>query len=132
MGLTALDWMFREGLIVQGTVIGYDDYWDLACKNSSPDIEKFGEARAHAEIAAKHQVTFKCVCGPCARLPPRGDSPASIAPWGWRTYFVVTGFGRAHSGFTMPAEDAREFIEHHPTCRGLWDRNSSRWLGIQR
>ena len=134
-----------------GTVIGYDDYWDLACKHASPNIEKYGEARAHAEIAHRHQVAFRCVCGPCGPLPPRAKSAPDalpVVPWGWRTYFVVESIGGgggrggasvgplgplpATSGMTMSRADAAEFVSHHPTCRGLWDRNSSSWLGIQR
>ena len=126
----ALDWMFREGLITQGTVVGYDDYWDLACKHGSHHVELYGEAKAHAQMAEKYNVTFECVCGPCAPLPPRGRAPASMYPWGWRTYFVVVGFGRAASGLTLPMADARDFVLAHPPCRGLWDRNSSHWLNI--
>lgn len=129
--LTALDWMFAEGLVVKGTVIGYDDYWDLACKHRSANIERFGEARAHAEIAAKYNVTFRCICGPCARLPSRGEAPAPLNPWGWRAYFVVVGFGEAFSGVTISDADAKDFVESHAPCRGLWDRASIHWLGIE-
>jgi len=130
---TALDWLFREGLMKPGTVIGYDDFWDLACKHKSPHIERYGEARAHAKIAAKHLVTFACICGPCGPLPPRGDAPSAMLPWGWRTYFVVVSIGtQASSGLTISMADANEFIHYSPTCRGLWDRNSSHWLGLSR
>jgi len=132
-GPQALDWLFSEGLIAVGTVVAYDDYWDLACKHASAEIEGYGEARAHLEMARKHQVKFQCICGPCAELPPRGDAPLPVAPWGWRTYFVVRSLGEgADSGMTMPTSDAKDFVAHHPTCRGLWDRNSTHWLGIQR
>ena len=128
--MVALDWMFQEDLIKVGTVIGYDDYWDLACKNGSSKVERYGEAKAHVEISIKHKVQFQCVCGPCGPLPSRGDAPVSLRPWGWRTYFVVLGFGTADAGITMPHADAAEFVNFHPTCRGLWDRNSTHWLGV--
>jgi hypothetical protein len=127
----ALDWLFREGLVVKGTVIGYDDYWDLACKHASTNVERYGEARAHAEMAAKYNVEFKCVCGPCAQLPSRGSSAQSVRPWGWRTYFVVVSIGeRVSSGLELSHEDTRAFLNAHLPCRGLWDRNASHWLGI--
>lgn len=128
----ALDWLFREGLIVQGTVIGYDDYWDLACKQRSAQIEMHGEAMAHAKISAKYKVSFKCICGPCAPLPPHSTGSDPAQPWGWRTYFVVESIGeRINSGLTMSSADAHHFLEYHSACRGLWDRNVSHWLGIE-
>ena len=44
-----LDWMFQNRLIAQGTIIGYDD-WGIR-----------GEKRAHREIAAKYNATFRAV-----------------------------------------------------------------------
>jgi hypothetical protein len=128
----ALDWLFSEELIVAGTVIGYDDFWDLSCKHKSPAVEQYGEARAHYEISRKYAVVFKCVCGPCASLPPRGDAPASVYPWGWRAHFVVVSVGEfeGRSGVAISNADAQDFVENHPTCRGLWDTNSSHWLSI--
>ena len=34
--LVALDWMFAQRLVVPGTVIGYDDFWVLACAFADP------------------------------------------------------------------------------------------------
>ena len=47
-----LDWMFQNRLIAQGTIIGYDD-WGIR--------GDFGEKRAHREIAAKYNATFRAV-----------------------------------------------------------------------
>ena len=45
-----LDWMFQNRLMAQGTIIGYDDWGS-----------DFGEKRAHREIAAKYNATFRAV-----------------------------------------------------------------------
>ena len=62
----ALDFFFRNGLAVAGTVIGYDDWWVLPCgQGNKRDPLAAGEGRAHVEAAAKYGVTFRCVAGSC-------------------------------------------------------------------
>ena len=54
--LQALEWLFRMGLIVPGTVIGYDD-WTFG----GPQ----GEQRAHREVMKRHGVkTINVHCRP--------------------------------------------------------------------
>lgn len=49
----ALDFLFKHNLIVEGTIIGYDDWVQV------PTLETYegGEARAHKEIMEKYNVT---------------------------------------------------------------------------
>lgn len=49
---TALDFMCRNGLIVPGTILGYDDW------GGTPNWQVYGdgESRAHAEICAKYRI----------------------------------------------------------------------------
>jgi hypothetical protein len=56
--LEALDFMFRQQLIVPGTIIGYDDW------GGTPGwfICKDGEARAHKEICDKYKVVTQKIC----------------------------------------------------------------------
>jgi len=51
---TALDFMFKHKLIVEGTIIGYDDWGQ-----NYPQSDTFtcGESRAHKEICEKYGVT---------------------------------------------------------------------------
>ena len=79
----ALDWLFANGLVVPGTVIGYDD-WGYGLKltdkrrpSARVNLQKLllrgdpsqkaeiehadGEPRAHREIAAKYGVVFRAV-----------------------------------------------------------------------
>lgn len=49
----ALDFLFKHNIIVEGTIIGYDDWVQI------PTLETYegGEARAHKEIMEKYNVT---------------------------------------------------------------------------
>lgn len=111
--LTALDWLFENGIVRVGTVIGYDDWWDPVCI-SGRGVHPFaikGEAMAHAEIAAKYAVQFRCICGPCKRGPR-----ARLA---WRPYFLVVAIGSnksASHGFHMSNTDVGEYVRSNPKC----------------
>lgn len=78
----ALAWMYAEQLVVPGTVIGFDDWWALPCAANDTHAERYGEAKAHAQLAQRYGAYFRCVCGPCANLSP------GVA-YGGRTYFVL-------------------------------------------
>ena len=59
---------FAQGLVVPGTLIGYDDWWVNSCSlGSHPDLHPMdaGEGRAHLEIVLKYAVKMECVAGPC-------------------------------------------------------------------
>ena len=106
----ALDWVFSNGLVGVGTMIGYDDWWVLPCiLNRSYNIERLGgEAKAHVEIALKYNVTFDCVCGPCV---------ATVNfTYGWRTYYTIRHFSSAHTGFSMPANYVETFMSENRGC----------------
>ena len=49
----ALDWMFKHNLIVEGTIIGYDDWVQVQTLKTFEG----GEARAHKEIFDKYNVS---------------------------------------------------------------------------
>ena len=109
----ALEWLFASGLLAPGSVIGYDDWWTLACATNSTDVERFGEPRAHREAAEKYGARFLCVCGPCRpRIPGRAEA------WGGRTYFVLQSVGNARpsSGFVMSGADAAAWMRSARTC----------------
>ncbi|KAK3235442.1 hypothetical protein CYMTET_54336 [Cymbomonas tetramitiformis] len=130
----SLDWMFREGLIQVGTLIGYDDWWVVPCashrrqdkngKYVSPRAEQVmdrpavdpyahgGEAQAHKEMSVKYNVRFRCVCGPCA-------SNMVHTHTGWRPYFVVEAMGPGvtpEHGFTMTADDVVKWTSSNKNC----------------
>lgn len=54
---TALDFMFRNGLIVTNTLIAYDDWGGSPGWQMCTD----GESRAHKEICQKYDVKMECV-----------------------------------------------------------------------
>ena len=117
----ALQWMFASGLVGVGTVIGYDDFWDLSCSkrgaNNASERHPFqsGEGKAHAEVAKRFGVYFRCVCGPCQSM----SSKALVLHESWRTYFVVESMGGPLSdhGFSMPASQHVDFLRQNSRCR---------------
>jgi hypothetical protein len=121
----ALHWMFKTDLISIGTIIGYDDFWDLPCSMSSSQRDRHpflsGEGRVHAEVASQYKVRFRCICGPCQSMP----ATVLASRNSWRTYFIVEGIqSESHStGFTMSDDQMAYFLEHNSRCR----ESGSRW-----
>jgi hypothetical protein len=123
----AVDWMFASGLIGIGTVIGYDDLWDLPCSTrgvlntSTHHPLRMGEGKAHAEVTLRYGVRFRCICGPCKPLEPE----ALRLPESWRSYFVVERIGSStpSSGFTMADSEVVAFLTQNARCR----ENRKRW-----
>jgi len=115
----ALHWMFSSNLVSVGSMIGYDDFWDLPCSMTSPPHARHpllsGEGKVHAEVASQYRVRFRCVCGPCQPL----SADALALRQSWRTYFVVEDLGSdSHSaGFTMSDEQVAHFLERNARCR---------------
>lgn len=108
----ALDWLFTERLLLPGSVIGYDDWWTIACASNNTDVEAHGEPRAHLLAARKYQASFRCICGPCEPITP------GVA-FGGRTYFVLEALGGStvsSSGFTMTREDAAYWMARARSC----------------
>ena len=98
----ALDWLFTNHLARAGTVIGYDDWWTIPCWNfrrtrhrliSSPLL--VGEGLAHAEIARRHGVVFRCIAGPCKAPPSVRRAPAPQRPIGGGASFGRWGLALA-------------------------------------
>lgn len=63
--IDSLDWMFRNGLIVPGTIIGYDDW------GGTPGwfVNADGESRAHKELCKKYNVECLKVFQAGSRFP---------------------------------------------------------------
>ena len=116
----ALEWIFASGIAGVGTVIGYDDWWDLACATKANATSEArhplhsGEGLAHAEVARTHGVRFRCLCGPCASMPLRQLHAASS----WRAYFVVEAIGAAEpsDGLRLTAAEIASFLRHNQRC----------------
>jgi hypothetical protein len=75
--LKALDWMFSSGLVQEGTLIGYEGFWSVACvahgAGHHSDPLQTASGRAHREIAKTYGVQFACVAGPCGTKQPPDD-----------------------------------------------------------
>ena len=75
----ALTWMFRNQLVVPGTLVGYDDW-----VATPPPLYSKGESRAHAEIAQEFGVQFELVRAVCrgdrSRLRPPSMLGCAIVP----------------------------------------------------
>ena len=52
----ALTWLFEEGLIVEGTVLGYDDFYAGGAD---------GEKKAHHELMRKYRVKLEVLRPDC-------------------------------------------------------------------
>ena len=112
--LEALTFMFESGLVVPGTVIGYDDWWSGPCRRgwtASASPLQTSEGLAHAEIARKYGVTFICLAGGCR---PGVPCPA------FGVIFLGASIGDTPGGdpgFAMSDSDALEFMENDAVCR---------------
>jgi hypothetical protein len=109
-GRDALAWMFASGLLVPGTVLGYDDFYDIACVANSASFDRYGEARAHAEFAAKHQVRFRCLCGAYSARGLRQSQSSNLRP-----YFVIESIGRGSTGVELSQDEVASLVmKKHP------------------
>ena len=68
--IQCMDWMFRHGLIVPGTVVYYDDV-------SIVKADAGGELKAHEELTEKYQVTWRKLHDSCWEVV---DVAATSAP----------------------------------------------------
>jgi hypothetical protein len=105
----ALDWLFAQRLAVPGTVIGYDDWWVLPCIKQDPRPLAYGEGKAHLDVARRHGVRFRCICGPCA--------PRNSKMWGWRPYFLVEAVGVTAEPGVAAQLDAADFLRSSKNCQ---------------
>lgn len=133
----ALHWVFASGLATVGTVIGYDDLWDLPCARGPAlaptdyggrHVLAVGEGKAHAEVAARFGVRFRCVCGPCMPMPPR----ALLDHASWRAYFVVESVCNTaecvpDTGFSMTDAQAQQFWTQNARCKEVRRRHALRY-----
>ena len=123
----ALDFMFRNGLMVQGTLLGYDDWWVLPCLNKSVQSPlDAGEGRAHREIATKYDVEFECLAGGCLSL--HGPNGHVRATNGWGALFAIRsiGRGRCFYGFNMTSAEVQLFRKLDHLCIGHGGRGRRR------
>ena len=112
-----LDFMFSDGLIRAGTLIGYDDWWSGPCRRGWGSMKgavtnplKIGEGLAHAELAHKYGVNFICVAGGCS---------ASVPCTAFGVIFLVVRIGDERGGdpgFAMSDNEVSEFMERDPVC----------------
>ena len=125
--MAALSWLVQSGLIVPGTLIGYDDWWTVPCVGQHSDPEGLargrlpsaeGEWRAHVEMARRFGVSLVCVAGPC-RYPPRGFAECglfnAVAP-----VFLVRSVGgaTADAGVRLSPREMRHMLSR-PLCRAF-------------
>lgn len=72
--MEAMNFMFREGLVVPGTMVGYDDWWSTPCALGPPttdtglnsgkrvraeDYADHGEMKAHYELTSKYHIEWE-------------------------------------------------------------------------
>lgn len=122
---TALDFMLRNRLIVAGTVVGYDDWWVMPCgdpwANATIDAPlRSGEGRAHAEMAERYAVQFRCVGGSCGCSSVGERTLANLS---WGALFRVESVGkRASTGYDGAL--VQPLMWRSRDCVGLrWGRN---------
>ena len=125
----ALDFAFRNRLIAEGTLVGYDDWHVLPCgdpaANATADAAlRSGEGRAHLEMSERYLVEWRCVGGSCGCKPTpnattmRGRSGGRHVSWG--AIFRVVSIGkRVDAGYDGARRDfARRFFVS-PDCAAL-------------
>lgn len=119
-----LGFLLTSGLLVPGSLVGYDDWWILACAGRAGDGGytsplEVGEGRAHAEASRKWQVEFLCVAGPCdAAALAAGPCTPYASYRGMGVVFLVLSVGvRADPGFSMSPAEGRRWAAANPVCR---------------
>jgi hypothetical protein len=123
-----LDWAFRAGIAIVGTLIGYDDFWVIPCVDGESHPLASGEGRAHREISQKYDVEFACVAGPCTSsinftrweaIDRRGRKESRCgahATWGPIFVVVSIGKGRGTHGFETDSHGVNAFRNQSGTC----------------
>ena len=122
--VTVLDWAFRTGIAVPGTMIGYDDWWVLPCQKGlkGPSPLDGGEGKAHREISEKYDVEFACAAGPCLLPESRAAYVGTVGgcnPYEtWGPIFVVQsiGQGRNRTGFEMTYAEMAQWKSSFRLC----------------
>lgn len=110
-----------------GTVIAFDDVWDLPCAAGDSRIHAYGELRAAVRASVEFGLRLRCVCGPCSDEAIRLAAETSSPP-GWRAYYVVTAIdvdadSRSSTGVhsrgveTPSAESVRSFMQRSRRCQ---------------
>ena len=119
--IVALEFMFRERLVVPGTIVGYDDFWTIPCAMphtaSTWEPETTGEWRAHLEVTARYKVQFECLAGAC-RMPPAGLQSCDLYN-SWAPIFIVRSVGGATvpaSGISMSAAEMQQYRRNATAC----------------
>ena len=127
---TVLDWLLSERLLRPGGLVGYDDWWAIPCNHFRVSEHtkvlsplEVGEGLAHAEMARKHGVRFKCVAGPC-RMPPAFS--ACHVHNNWAPVFMVTAVGvpagEATHGFELTRRDElMAWMDRNAVCSAIRD-----------
>merc|ERR1719271_2075309 len=116
--IQALDYIFREQLARPGTLIGYDDWWESPCASNDVDVWKYGEAKAHKEIAIKYNVTFRCLAGSCKR-PKEGFFKGKSIYNTRGPIYIILDMGKnskADTGFDMSTLDIKDFMAKSSRC----------------
>lgn len=122
-----LDFLFVHGLIAPGTVIGFDDFWSIAClSNSDEDSSPLagGEALALVEAARRYNATFLCLAGGCrrSRQDEERDGRKGGACSAFGAIFLVSSIfnasgGDPSAGFELSQVEIVDFKRHDPVCR---------------
>ena len=124
-----LDFMFGNGLMVPGTVVGYDDFWSTSCNAASPATVgpmRNGEGLAHLEAARRFNVTFMCLAGGCRSSEPGQQRTKFAGHCGaFGAIFMVTSLCNPDNvdpaaGFQLSTEEIVSFKRLNPVCRTHW------------
>jgi len=132
--LESLDWAFASKIAVPGTVIGFDDWWNIPCgpTDEATSPVAVGEGRALAEVSRKYGVELLCMAGPCRYMLPRTTDETSLTgPWSlapnlhtwpdaWGVLMLVVSVGdpgRASTGHEMNAIEEGQFKKANNDCK---------------
>mmetsp|Transcript_41019 Transcript_41019/g.116160 ORF Transcript_41019/g.116160 Transcript_41019/m.116160 type:complete len:359 (-) Transcript_41019:72-1148(-) len=128
----ALDFLFANKIARVGTVIGYDDWWTVACRlfhgRDKAKAEMLqtnyisplsvGEGLAHSQIAKKYGVSFRCVAGSC--MPVKDFTYCQLHNH-WAPIFVVESIDASNKtsahGFEFTAEEEQHWLANMGVCK---------------
>ena len=115
--LEVLRFLFRTGLVVPGTVIGYDDFSSFLCTPTAERVSSpllAGEGLAHAQTAEEFGVRYICLAGSC--LPPHAGQSCQA----FGAIFLVESIGHPNGGkhgYNLTPQAVSEWQESDPCCR---------------
>ena len=119
-----LKFLFKQKLLVPGSVIGYDDWWSHACATDADEHLgplTQGEGLAHVEAAIEFNVSFACLAGGCRAASRPCNAFGAV-------FLVVSVGHEADSGVDMTPDEIAEWKRKDRSCAFVHTRSHNKLM----